>query len=172
MTIHFVKRSPIDVSARELYDWHMRPGAFEKLVPPWQDVRLLEQTGPAHEEGTRLFLSVPFGPIRRLWVAEHRDIIEGRQFVDVQIQGPFARWEHTHRFLEREGGRSYLEDAIELELPFGALGEFVGRPFVTSQLERVFAYRHRVTADDLRESARAGASDPEAPARGRSATDR
>lgn len=164
MTIQFVKRSPMDVSARALYDWHMRPGAFQRLVPPWQKVRLLEQTGPADEEGTRLFLSVPLGPFRRLWVAEHRDVIEGRQFVDVQIQGPFARWVHTHRFLDREGGGSFLEDAIELELPLGAIAEKLGGFLVRRQLERVFDYRHRITASDLASSS-SSSSSPEAPDR-------
>lgn len=149
MTIHFVKRSPIAAPAQALYDWHMRPGAFERLVPPWQKVRLLDQTGPAHEEGTRLFLSVPVGPFRRLWVAEHRDVVEGRQFKDVQIRGPFARWEHTHRFLDRDGGGSYLEDEIELELPLGTIAETLGGFLVRRQLERVFDYRHRVTASEL-----------------------
>jgi uncharacterized protein len=45
-----------------------------------------------------------------------------------------------------------LEDRIEYELPFGALGNFFGGWLVRRRLERVFAYRHRVTAEAMRAS--------------------
>jgi uncharacterized protein len=40
---------------------------------------------------------------------------------------------------------SVLEDAIEYELPFGAIGWLVGRPVVQRKLKRLFAFRHAVT---------------------------
>ena len=29
----------------EVFGWHERPGAFERLSPPWVDVRVLEREG-------------------------------------------------------------------------------------------------------------------------------
>lgn len=40
---------------------------------------------------------------------------------------------------------SVLEDAIEYELPFGAIGWLVGRFFVQRKLKRLFAFRHAVS---------------------------
>jgi hypothetical protein len=52
--------------------------------------------------------------------------------------------------MEPEGdSASILEDEIEYALPGGVIGDLLGARFVRSTLERVFAYRHRVTADDL-----------------------
>ena len=30
------------VSAEEVFTWHERPGAFERLTPPWEKVKVLE----------------------------------------------------------------------------------------------------------------------------------
>jgi uncharacterized protein (TIGR01777 family) len=82
-------------------------------------------------------------------VAEHRDYIDGRQFRDIQIEGPFRRWEHTH-LVEPDGAAAcYLEDRIHYALPLGGAGALVGGPLVRRRLERMFAYRHRTTAQDV-----------------------
>ena len=47
-------------------------------------------------------------------------------FVDEQVQGPFARFRHEHRFIS-EGGASQMIDAIEYSSPFGVLGRTVDR---------------------------------------------
>jgi ligand-binding SRPBCC domain-containing protein len=41
----FQYRSRFEVSADELFDWHMRPGALERLTPPWQPMRVIESQG-------------------------------------------------------------------------------------------------------------------------------
>ncbi len=146
----FVRRTPIKAPAEEVFDWHARPGAFERLTPPWAPVEVVDRTGGI-EDGARVVLKMPLGPTHMSvrWVAEHRDFIEGRQFRDVQIEGPFARWEHTHRF-EPGGPRAcVLEDRIEYALPFGPVGALIGGPFVRAMLERTFTYRHCITAHDI-----------------------
>ncbi|MCC7407502.1 MAG: SRPBCC family protein, partial [Phycisphaeraceae bacterium] len=142
----FEKRTLIDAPAEAVYRWHVSPGAFERLAPPWQRMRVL--AGGRVENGSRVELIVPTGPIRRRWIAEHRDVESGRGFVDVQVQGPFAVWEHTHRFERRSERQTEVIDHVEFALPFGAAGSLLAGA-VTRQLERLFHYRHRVTAADL-----------------------
>lgn len=89
------------------------------------------------------------GPIRRRWVAEHHNFIDGRQFQDVQVQGPFAEWEHTHTILPVDDGQCELRDEIRYRLPFGVVGRLLGGAFTKRMLDRLFAYRHRLTRDDL-----------------------
>jgi uncharacterized protein (TIGR01777 family) len=87
-------------------------------------------------------------PLALRWVAEHHDVIEGRQFCDRQVQGPFAHWDHTHRFEPVGEEESRLVDQIQYALPGGRLGERVA-PWLEPELRRQFAYRHRVTRRDL-----------------------
>jgi ligand-binding SRPBCC domain-containing protein len=141
------KRTEMPCSAEELYDWHMQDGAFDRLVPPWQNVEVIERPDRL-EEGARLVMKIYVaGPVGVTWVAHHRDFIEGRQFVDEQVEGPFAHWVHTHRFEPAGEGRSFLHDHVEYELPMGVLGRVFGEPINRRVLERMFDYRHEVTRE-------------------------
>lgn len=144
----FIRRSRIEAPAEEVFRWHARPGALERLTPPWAGVRVVERTGGL-EDGARVVLDIPLGPTSVRWVAEHRDCVEGRRFRDVQVAGPFARWEHTHSFEPDGPNACYLEDRIDYALPLGTAGALVGGSFVRGMLEPMFAYRHRVTAQDI-----------------------
>lgn len=144
----FIKRSRIEAPAEAVFAWHKLPGALECLTPSWEHVQILEDSGSL-ENGARVVLLTKIGPFDLKWVAEHRDYQEGRQFRDVQTSGPFAVWIHTHRF-EPDGPRaSWLEDRIEYVLPGGYLGELFGSRFARKKLQRLFDYRHRVTAEQI-----------------------
>jgi ligand-binding SRPBCC domain-containing protein len=99
---------------------------------------------------------VSIGPLHEHWLAVHRDVTAGRGFVDEQLEGPFRSWIHAHRIEPLGPDRSRLTDSIEYTLPFGALGRLVGGGTVQRRLERTFAYRHAVLADDLRRHAERG----------------
>ena len=143
----FQRRSRIEVPAREVFHWHARVGAFERLNPPWDPARIEARTGGIEEEGARVVLRV--GPLRTRWVAEHHGCVPGREFRDRQVKGPFASWDHVHRMDPDGPDACFLEDRIEYALPGGALGSFLGGGAVRSLLHRMFAYRHRVTGDDV-----------------------
>jgi len=151
----FVHRSRIAAPAAEVFRWHARPGALERLTPPWERVTVVERRGGI-ENGGRVVLRMGRGPFASRWVAEHDGYVEGEQFRDVQVAGPFAAWEHTHRVVPAELAACHLEDCIAYALPLGPLGALIGGPVVRSRLARMFAYRHRVTAQDLAAHARVG----------------
>lgn len=145
----FSRRSPMPCSAESLFAWHMRPGAFERLAPPWDRVEV-EKWATPDQIGQRAILRVRVGPgVWKRWVAEYREYEPGRLFRDVQISGPFAAFDHRH-IMEPNGPRdSWLEDRIEYAPPLGALGQLVAGGWVRRSLENMFAYRHKTTADDL-----------------------
>jgi uncharacterized protein (TIGR01777 family) len=142
----FVKTTRLEAPAAEVFRWHERPGALERLVPPWERVQVIDRTGGI-ENGSRVTLRGPGGR----WIVEHRDVVPGAQFRDVLLRGPFPRWEHTHRMNPEGEGACLLEDRIEYALPLGLLGSAVAGAYVRSSLERLFDYRHRRTARDLQE---------------------
>jgi ligand-binding SRPBCC domain-containing protein len=145
----FVAASRIEASAMELFRWHTEPGALERLTPPWERIEMIVRA-PGIRDGDSGAMWVYMGPLRLRWAFEHSGYIEGRQFRDTQTSGPFRRWEHTHLFIAEGPEACGLEDRIEYELPFGALGNFLGGWLVRRKLARVFEYRHRVTAEAMR----------------------
>jgi uncharacterized protein (TIGR01777 family) len=146
--MRFLRRTTIGASAESVFAWHARPGAFERLVPPWDRVRVIERSGSIGD-GDRLVLQMRVGPAAVRWTAVHRDLVEGRQFVDEQRGGPFARWVHTHRFIEDGPRQCVLEDDIDYEPPLGPIGRLASNWLVAPRLDRTFGYRHAVTSDDI-----------------------
>jgi uncharacterized protein len=155
MTSTFESTLDCPVSAEELYEWHARPGAFQRLLPPWEKVKLV---GPPADiaKGARQTMELSVGPLKRRWVAEIADVDAGASFRDVQLSGPFASWEHRHAMEARGSDASRLRDEIQYRLPAGFVGRAVAGGFVRKSVERMFAYRHRITERDLRRHAEAG----------------
>lgn len=143
----FLFRTPMPAPAETVFAWHTRPGAFQRLAPSWESVRVVEQTGGL-EDG-RVVLALRAGGLWRRWVAQHSDYKPGEQFCDVQTEGPFKLWRHCHRVIPDGPGRSFLEENIEYALPYGRLGALLGTSLVRKKLERMFRYRHETTASDL-----------------------
>ena len=144
----------LPVSAEAAFAWHARSGALQRLLPPWQSVRVISQQ-PASgadsivADGGRVELSVPTGPLRRRWVARHQDCRPGESFTDVMERGPLRQWIHQHRFVANPDGCT-LTDHIEYDLGFPAC---LLAGFVRRDLNRLFAFRHARTREDLRRHA-------------------
>lgn len=133
-------------SAEMVYAWHTRPGAMERLVPPWEHLKVLKHEG-TFGNGSVLF-EVSLGPLHHRWRAEYRDTIPNRQFVDVQTEGPFATWIHTHRFEPVGPDRCRVTDQIEYALPLGPAGDLAAGS-VEHRIARAFRYRHSTLQGDL-----------------------
>lgn len=145
----FTRSVRIERPATEVFAWHERPGAFERLAPPWRELQVIARDGGIRD-GATVSLRTKIGPAWVRWDVEHRDYIEGVQFRDVQRRGPFAHWEHWHRVEPVGDGRAcVLTDEITYRLPFGRLGRWGGGAFVRAELERLFDYRHAITKADV-----------------------
>ncbi|HEU5322064.1 MAG TPA: SRPBCC family protein, partial [Methylomirabilota bacterium] len=92
----------------EVFAFFADPASLARLTPPAYRLRLLTRdarlaTGAVVEYRLRwLGLPLRWRAFVREWDPPHR-------FVDVQVRGPYARWEHRHRFLS-EGGGTWVED--------------------------------------------------------------
>jgi uncharacterized protein (TIGR01777 family) len=151
----FIYRSSMPATAAELFDWHMRPGALERLTPPWDPVRIVHRSpgsgggGGGVEEGSRVTLEIPMGPFHLNWVSRHGDLVPGVRFSDEQIEGPFRTWVHTHSMTAEDAGHSTLEDRITYDPPLGALGRLLASSMVNARLARMFRFRHDTLRGDL-----------------------
>lgn len=146
----FERSVRLPVSAAEAFAWHERPGALERLTPPWERVEGITRTGEGLRPGTRVALRSRVGPWWTEWEAEQRDYEPGRSFRDVALKSPFARWEHWHEFEDAPEGGSVLRDRVDYALPGGGGGRMLGGAFVRRKLAALFAYRQATTRDDLR----------------------
>ncbi|MBI2478494.1 MAG: TIGR01777 family protein [Planctomycetia bacterium] len=144
----FERSLELPVSAEEAFAWHERPGALDRLIPPWECVTVAER-GNGVRDGSQVKLVAKMGPLKITWLAEHHHYNSGRCFRDTQRSGPFSLWEHLHEFQPNAAGNSTLRDRIEYRLPGGVLGSLLGGRFVRRKIARMFEYRHSTTFADL-----------------------
>jgi uncharacterized protein len=138
----------LPVSINEAFAYHEREGALQRLIPPWESVTI-ESSDHSIKPGSRVTLKTRVAGIPVRWVAEHRSYEPPTKFEDVALSGPFASWHHQHLFQSVASNRTELTDQVAYELPLGSVGKLAGGSFVRKQLDAMFAYRHRVTRDDL-----------------------
>jgi hypothetical protein len=146
--MNFIKRTNINVPVETLFSWHTREGAISRLTPPWAPMKMISRNMVGIEKGVKVTFKLNFFKIPMIWESEHIEYIENQLFKDRQVKGPFAKWEHTHRFIPDGKTSCIMEDKVEFKLPFGILS----RPFYSFALkkfEKMFDYRHRVLKQDL-----------------------
>jgi uncharacterized protein (TIGR01777 family) len=150
------RRTTMPATADEVWQWHARPGAFERLAPPWEPVTVLARSGPL-AEGATVTLRVHAGPVPMRWTARHYDVEPGRGFSDEQIDGPFRAWVHRHAMIPDIGDTSTMVDTIRYVPPLGPLGDLAGDIWLDGRLASLLRYRHDLLAADLAAHARARA---------------
>jgi uncharacterized protein len=138
----------VTTPADDVWAWYARPGAFERLMPPWEHARVLSRTGGI-ENGAQVVIETRIGPAPVRWVARYREVARGRRFVDEQVEGPFQRWEHEHEMLPDGAGGCVIHDRITCVPPLGALGSIVSSRWLRTRLERLLQYRHETLVADL-----------------------
>ncbi len=146
-TEKYVACSSLPVSVEEAFAYHDRRGALERLIPPWESVQI-ESSDQSLVVGSQVVMKVRIAGIPIRWVAQHTQYDRPHQFADTQVSGPFAAWDHLHQF-QQAGSYSLLRDSITYRIPLGLAGRFFGGGKVQKTLEAMFAFRHRVTRDDL-----------------------
>lgn len=140
--------SALPVAVEEAFAYHERPGCLSRLIPPWESVSI-EKSDDSLQVGSRVELRVHVAGIPLHWTAEHTRYEPPHRFADTQLRGPFATWDHEHRFEAAGAAESRMTDTVHYRLPGGPLGARVGGGRVRRSIEAMFAYRHRVTRDDL-----------------------
>lgn len=125
----------------EVFAWHGRPGAFLRLIPPWQPMTAVQEA-TSLADGTAV-LGLP-GGLR--WVAQHdaKAYDPPHRFADeLSSSGPrswparvIGHWRHVHEFTDCGDGTTLMHDRVDTPVPGAAL-------------RSTFVYRHRQLAEDL-----------------------
>ena len=131
----------------EVFAFFADPRNLLRLTPPRAGLRLRTDCR-ALAAGAVLDFRVRWLGVPLRWRTYVREYDPPYRFVDVQVRGPWARWEHRHLFLE-EGGGTWVEDRVTYRLPFGPLGRLAHGALVHRQLRALWAYRQARLADLL-----------------------
>ncbi|MDQ3323810.1 MAG: SRPBCC family protein [Acidobacteriota bacterium] len=140
----YVKESVIKAAPERVFAFHELPDAFERLVPPWENAKIIQKADITKIGSQAIIEQKIFGLIPSRWIAEHTRYEPPRMFEDVQISGPFHSWRHQHIISPHTDG-AILRDEIEFESPMWIFGKLAAPFFILPKIEKMFAYRHEVT---------------------------
>ena len=144
----FIKSTRIPASNKDVFAYHAREGALDRLVPPWSILTVASHEGNI-KDGTMSTFKVRLGPVGFKWTALHFGYLQNRQFQDKMVKGPFQSWIHTHSFIPSEIDHCKMEDKITYSPPFGKLGRILLNNMVQNNLNQLFHYRHRILCNDI-----------------------
>ena len=132
-----VQTAPVDRATA--FAFFANPWNLEAITPPWLRFQI---TGAPErlERGSRLSYVLRLEGVPVHWLTEIDDWRPGRSFTDVQLQGPYRSWIHTHRFTAVPEGTE-IYDHVAYRVPGGSLSPLVQRAFVAPRLEEIFDYR-------------------------------
>jgi ligand-binding SRPBCC domain-containing protein len=119
-------------------DFHCRSESMGAITPP----PVLVQVHRAPEtlaEGDEMDFTMWLGPMPIRWVARIEQTTPV-SFVDRQVSGPFAAWEHLHTYVTQADGTTKVIDRVTAELSTNWFWRLVGLGMWLN-LPVLFAYR-------------------------------
>ena len=146
----------------EIFAFFADPHNLPRLMPPRQGAKLIRLnlvpprlpadspplgSAPMAGLGTEIvfkFRAIPYVPIHEKWTAVITGFSLNQSFSDVQKQGPFRRWEHTHRFEQRtvQGcPGTLIRDDVEYDVGFGIVGSMLERLIFRRAIRNMFEFR-------------------------------
>ena len=132
----------LPISSDVAWAFFSSPQNLARITPASLNFKIKsDETDVPIHDGQRIEYTVsPIAGFPMLWVSEIRDLHSPSKFVDIQRIGPYEIWEHTHTFIEDDGG-VLVHDSVRYKLPFGLFGRFLHWLFIRRQLKNIFKYR-------------------------------
>jgi ligand-binding SRPBCC domain-containing protein len=124
----------------EVFDFFSKAENLNLLTPPKLDFKIVTPQPFAMEKGTEIDYQLKFFKVPFAWKTLISDWKTNAYFIDVQLKGPYAKWEHTHLFEEENGGTK-MTDTIIYRSPGFIFEPIIHHLFVKRNLYTIFNYR-------------------------------
>ena len=148
--VHILERSQrLELPAKQAFAFYADARNLGAITPPWLSFRVVTPAPIEMGAGTVIDYRLRLHGVPVRWRTRIEVWEPPSRFVDVQVSGPYALWEHTHSFVPRGDRAVEIRDRVRYALPFGALGALSRALFVRRDLKRIFDYRRDAVAERL-----------------------
>jgi ligand-binding SRPBCC domain-containing protein len=138
------KKQLLPISLDEAWAFFSKPENLDRITPDDMHFEILTGADTESFPGQIItykikpFLNIPF-----YWVTEITQSEEKKYFIDEQRFGPYAFWHHMHKFRAVKDG-VLMEDILHYKLPFGFLGDWMGKLFLHKKVQSIFDHREKM----------------------------
>src|SRR5262245_40900373 len=119
-----------------------RPANTLKLSPPDMNLELIEAPECLHDGARVVWKARRFGLSKQI-VQVVTAFTDNEHFTEEQVEGPFRRMVHVHRFEPADNG-TRLTDEFDFDPPGGMLGFLLTEAAIRRELQAAFEYRERL----------------------------
>lgn len=143
----FIYRSKFPLTKETLFQFHESEIGFETLVGGSKGIEIIKPPSSL-QVGEEVILKVSILPFwKKIWVAKHTAYQKNHFFEDTQIEGPFLKFQHKHRFLDLNEEKTFciLSDEVEIDYYLWPISRYFLFPILFS----LFRKRHKLTANYL-----------------------
>jgi ligand-binding SRPBCC domain-containing protein len=126
----------------DVFEFFARPENLADITPPWLGFRMLTPGRVTMRAGLVIDYTVRVLGRPTPWRSVIAEYDPPHGFRDVQVTGPYRRWDHRHDFRAEDGGTA-IEDHVIYALPLGPFGAVLEALFVRRQLAAIFEYRRQ-----------------------------
>jgi ligand-binding SRPBCC domain-containing protein len=126
----------------EVFRFFSDAANLETITPAFVGFRIVTPQPIVMRAGTLLEYRLRLFGLPFSWQTRIERWEPPARFVDVELRGPYALWEHTHEFEAVAGDGTRMHDRVRYALPLGPLGRAVHALVVRRTLDRIFAFRH------------------------------
>ena len=124
----------------QVFVFFSRAENLEAITPEWLKFQVMSVVPEPIQKGSLIEYRLKLHGLSLRWTSQIVEWEPPHQFIDLQLQGPYELWRHTHRFIA-EGANTRIRDEVVYSLPLGPLGQIAHRLFVRRDVERIFAFR-------------------------------
>jgi ligand-binding SRPBCC domain-containing protein len=112
MPSHFHTSTPLAASAETMFDFHSDPHNLPEVMPPTLTLLSLKTDGPALEGRMIELHCRDWWIIPMRWTCRWKTVQRPHLLVDEIVKGPFALFEHEHRFEEQGPSSCIMRDTV------------------------------------------------------------
>jgi ligand-binding SRPBCC domain-containing protein len=171
MSRHFESEQWVPAPVERVFAFFADPHNLPRIMPPALGTKLVKLSlvpprFPAGQvplgtlrmagAGTEMTVAVrviPYLPVHERWLVRITEFSLNEYFHDVQRQGPFRRWEHTHSFepmMQDGAAGTLLRDEVEYDVGFGMIGRALESAVFQNVFRATFNYRKRAIGEIFR----------------------
>jgi hypothetical protein len=121
---------------------------LERITPETLSFKIIGSPPATVGAGTEIQYSLKIHGVPASWKTLIKEWNPPKSFVDVQLNGPYTLWHHSHEFLPLSDG-TLMRDRIRYRVPFGAIGGLIAGAFVKNDVRKIFDFRRKYIAKNL-----------------------
>lgn len=144
LTDHFV----VSADADRTWAYFASAENLPRITPPWLAFRILTPSPVVIENDSLLDYTIRWMGLPIRWRTRIIDWTPPRQFIDLQIRGPYTLWHHQHTFTPSHEG-TVCTDRVIYKIPGGPMAPLVHGAIIRKQLLGIFRFRRQAITRDL-----------------------